>query len=239
MLAYYASQLKFDMVELNYTYYTMPVSKATEGMLSRVGADFRFIAKAHQSLTHKIRDETGGFIRDEVAVEKFKEGLAPMIESGQLGCVLAQFPMKFGRGTPGMEHIAWLAQRMAPCPLVVEFRNRAWTTQSVFDWLKRIGVGYCVVDEPDLPSLVPFTPVATSPIAYFRFHGRNKKWFGVSAAERHNYLYTEMELRQFITPINKVIGQAQVTYVLFNNHYQGQAVRNALAMRNLLGPALK
>ncbi|MDH5637074.1 MAG: DUF72 domain-containing protein, partial [Nitrospinota bacterium] len=237
MLHYYAHELKFDLVELNYTYYTMPEPKGIEGMLSRVEPGFAFIAKAHQSMTHKIRDESGGYIRDETAVATFKEGLAPLIDGERLACVLAQFPMKFSRGTQGMDHIAWLAERLAPVRMVVEFRNKAWIAQSVFDFLKKIGVGYCVVDEPDLPSLSPFMPVATTDIAYFRFHGRNKKWFGVSAAQRHNYEYSESELRQFLTPINKVAEQAKTTLVLFNNHFGGQAARNAMAMRELLGLA--
>ena len=235
MLSYYSHQLKFDLVELNYTYYTMPAAKGVAGMLGHVEPDFTFVAKAHQSLTHKIRDESGGFIRDEGSVSAFTDGLGPLIDGGRLTCVLAQFPMKFGRGTAQMEHIAWLAERMAPTRMVVEFRNKAWVAQSVFDFLKKIGVGYCVVDEPDLQSLVPFTPVATSDIAYFRFHGRNKNWYGVSAAQRHNYLYTDPELGQFITPVNQVAKQARTTLLFFNNHFQGQAVRNAMTMRHMLG----
>jgi len=235
MLAFYAQKLAFDMVELNYTYYTMPARKGTEGMLAHVGPAFSFVVKAHQSLTHNIRDEAGGFVRDEPSVEAFLEGLAPMIEGDRLICALAQFPMKFGKSIQGMEHIAWLAEKMRPVKLVVEFRNRAWAAQSVFDFLRKIGVGYCVVDEPDLPSLMPFSPVATSDIAYFRFHGRNKKWFGVTSAQRYNYLYSDLELRQFLMPIQKVARQAKTTLLFFNNHFQGQAVQNAMAMRALLG----
>ena len=235
MLAWYSRNLGLPMVELNYTYYTQPAAKGTEGMLAHVPPGFTFVAKAHQSLTHKIRDSAGGFIRDETAVETFLAGLDPMIQAGALVCVLAQFPMKFGKSRPGMEHIQWLAQKLAPVKLVVEFRNKAWVAPSVFGFLKELGVGFCVVDEPELPGLVPFTPVATADIAYFRFHGRNEQWFGVTAAQRHNYLYNELELRQFLGPIQKVAEQAKTTLLFFNNHFQGQAVRNALAMRQLLG----
>lgn len=235
MLAYYSSRLGLPMVELNYTYYTQPALQGTEGMLSHVGPEFAFVAKAHQSLTHKIRDQAGSFIRDETAVETFLAGLAPMIEGGRLICVLAQFPMKFGKSRQGMEHIAWLAARLAPVKMVAEFRNKAWAAPSAFEFLRGIGVGYCVVDEPDLPGLMPFMPVATSDIAYFRFHGRNEKWFGVSAAQRHDYLYSDLELRQFLLPIQKVAKEAKTTLIFFNNHFQGQAVKNALAMRDLLG----
>ena len=235
MLAYYANSLPFGMVELNYTYYAMPSEKNSIGMLENSGPDFNFVAKAHQSMTHKIRDEEGGYIRDEGAVDTFLAGLAPMIEAERLICVLAQFPMKLGKSKQAMEHVAWLAERLAPVKLVVEFRNKAWVAQSVFNFLSSINVGYCVVDEPDLPSLVPFTPVLTSNLAYFRFHGRNRKWFGVSTAQRYNYDYSDMELRQFIDPVMKVAKKAETTLLFFNNHFQGQAVRNALAMRELLG----
>lgn len=235
MLAFYARELGFGAVELNYTYYTMPAASGVEGMLAKTPDDFRFVVKAHSSLTHKIREADGSFIRNEEAVENFIAGIAPMLESGRLVCVLAQFPLKFGRSREAEEHLKWLTGAMAPVKLVFEFRSGGWVTQSAFDLLKSLGAGYCVVDEPKLPKLARFTPVATADLAYFRFHGRNRKWFGVSASERYDYLYEDTELRQFLAPIKKVSGLAGETMMFFNNHFQGKAVKNAQRMKELLG----
>lgn len=235
MLEYYARELKFNVVELNYTYYTMPAAKGTEGMLKKTTDDFKFVVKAHSSITHRIRDKEGFFIRDETAVEAFLSGLAPFIESGRLICVLAQFPLKFNRGQGAEEHLKWLASAFSPIRLAVELRNRNWVAQSVFDLLKSLDVSYCIVDEPSIPKLAPFTPVATTQLAYFRFHGRNAKWFNVPAHERYNYLYSDLELRQFLEPVKKVTSLARETVMFFNNHFQGSAVANANQMKALLG----
>ncbi len=38
------------------------------------------------------------------------------------------------------------------------------------------------------PGLPPFTPLVTSSLGYFRFHGRNPQWF--NPAQRYNYEYS-------------------------------------------------
>lgn len=235
MLAYYATSLGFGVTELNYTYYTMPAVRGVEGILKKVPDHFQFVVKAHSSITHRLRDQDGAFLRDEPAVETFLAGLAPMIESGALICVLAQFPLKFGRSRGAEEHLKWLAGAVAPVKLAVELRHRSWMAQSVFDLLKSLGVSYCVADGPALPRLATFTPVATARPAYFRFHGRNRNWFNVPAHERYNYRYSDLELRQFLEPVKNVTRIAGEAVMFFNNHFQGSAVANARQMKTLLG----
>jgi len=235
MLHYYSHELGFKIVELNFTYYTMPAAKTFESMLNHVPEDFTFVVKTHGSMTHKIRGSDGSLIRDESVFEAFIEGLKPLAESGKLKCVLAQFPIKFSRGGDTEDHLKWFAEKMKPLKLVVELRNQNWLAQSVFDLLKSVDAGYCVVDEPDLPKLTPFTPVVTSDIAYFRFHGRNQKWFDVPVNVRYDYLYSDIELRSFLEPVKNVIAQAPETLMFFNNHFMGSAVKNANAMKELLG----
>ena len=234
MLDYYATELGFDSVELNYTYYAMPEAKGVGEMVKKTGDDFKFVVKAHSSVTHRIRESDGSYVRDESAVEAFLSGIAPMIESERLICVLAQFPVKFSRSEGAIEHLKWLTSKINPVPLAVELRNTSWVAQSVFELLKSIGVSYCVVDEPPIPKLAPFTPVATADLAYFRFHGRNTNWFDIPAHERYNYLYSDQELRQFLEPVKKITSVSRETVMFFNNHFQGFAVANANQMKELL-----
>jgi len=235
MLEYYVTELKFNSVELNYTYYAMPSAKAVEGMVEKTGDDFKFVVKAHSSITHRIRDNEGGYVRDESAVEAFLDGIAPMIQSGRLISVLAQFPVKFSRTEGAIEHLKWLASMVSPVSLTVELRNSSWVAQSVFQLLKSIGASYCIVDEPTIPKLAPFTPVSTANLAYFRFHGRNTNWFDVPAHQRYNYLYDDLELRQFLEPVKKIASISGETVMFFNNHYGGSSVTNANQMKQLLG----
>ncbi len=235
MLGYYANELKLDSVELSDTYHAMPTVRGVEEMIKETPENFMFAVKAHSSITHRIRDKDGSYIRDEGAVGAFLSGLEPMVQSNRLICVLAQFPIKFSHCREAEEHLKWLAGTMVPIRLTVELRNRSWVRHSVFDLLKSVGAAYCVVDGPDLPRLAPFTAVATSSPAYFRFHGRNMEWFNVSASQRYNYLYSDMELRRMIGPVNKVISASEETVIFFNNHPRGSAVKNATRMKQLLG----
>lgn len=234
MLNFYAHELGMDIVELNYTYYTMPTAKGLEGMISKVPEDFSFVIKAHSSMTHEIRGSDGSYIRNEEAFDKYLAGIAPLIDGEHLKCVLAQFPLKFRKSDAAIEHLKWFAGMIKPARLTVELRNREWLTQSVFNLLKSLDVSFCVVDEPNLPRLMPFQPVATADLAYFRFHGRNRNWFNVPTNVRYDYLYSDEELRQFIEPIGKVSKEAQETLIFFNNHFQGSAIENAKTLKKIL-----
>lgn len=234
MLHYYANELGFDTVELNYTYYTQPTARVMDAMLKRVTEGFRFVVKAHGSMTHKIRDDQGAYIRDETVIETFLEGIKPLVENGSLACVLAQFPYKFQKNADTMEHLRWFAESMQGVKLVLEFRHQGWVSQTAFDLLKDIGVGFCVVDEPPLANLMPFLPVVTASPAYFRFHGRNKRWFGVPTEVRYDYLYDDVEIQSFIAPVRKLAVLAEETYIFFNNHFQGSAIKNANRLKEML-----
>lgn len=235
MLPYYANELGFSMVELNFSYYTQPSVKTMESLISKTPDDFEFVIKAHQDLTHRLRDDKGLFIRNETAMETFRRGIAPMVESGRLVAVLAQFPQKFSKTEDAIEHLKWFARSMNGLNLVVEIRSASWVSQSFFDLLKELDVGYCIADGPTVAKLPSYTPVVTSGLAYFRFHGRNQNWFGVPTDVRYDYRYSDSELRSFIEPVTRIAKKAPRTLVFFNNHFQGSAVANATEFRKMVG----
>jgi uncharacterized protein YecE (DUF72 family) len=128
---------------------------------------------------------------------------------------------------------------MGTTPLTVEFRNRKWLTRKTLQFLEDHRMGYCIVDEPKLPALVPFHAVATSSVGYFRFHGRNKKWFNVPTSIRYDYLYTHDELCEFRNPIIAIADKTQKVYIFFNNCHAGSAVQNARMLKDLLNYTLQ
>jgi len=89
------------------------------------------------------------------------------------------------------------------------------------------------VDEPKLSQLMPYLPNATGPISYFRFHGRNLSWFKASREERYNYLYSEDELKSFLPSIHRIVHATEKAYIYFNNCHAGNAVKNALLLKQL------
>ena len=152
-LAFYARE--FSTVEVNATYYAIPAPKTLAAMADKTPAGFLFTVKANQEMTHKRGDNASVFAAFKLAVQ-------PMVDAGKLGCILAQFPFSFHATAPNRQYLAEAGERLAPLPLVAEFRNREWLSPETFADLRRLGIGFCCVDEPRLPGLIP--PVAEATV---------------------------------------------------------------------------
>jgi uncharacterized protein YecE (DUF72 family) len=232
MLAYYAES--FPTVEVNSTYYALPHPATFVQMSAKVPADFQFAVKAHKEMTH-----SGGELHRE-AFEGFRVALRPLQERGQLGCVLAQFPWSFKQGPDNQAYLKAFREELEAIPVVVEFRNAGWNSDETLALLRQHDLGFCCVDEPRLPGLMPRVAAATSRLGYLRFHGRNaqKWWKHDHAYERYNYLYTNDELREWVPKIQQLSELTDKLFVFFNNHYEGKAGQNARMLANLLNLSL-
>lgn len=162
--------------------------------------------------------------------------LKPFIAAGKLGCVLTQFPYSFSLNRQNQEYLKLVKEWLDDLPIVVEFRNVEWLKPETFAWLRQYGLGFCCVDEPPLPGLLPPVAEATSDIAYVRFHGRNvaKWWQHEQAYERYNYTYSVEELKEWLPKIERLCTLAQKTFVFANNHWKGQAISTIRQLRVML-----
>ena len=224
----------FPCVEVNATYYRIPGLATFRGMEAKTPPGFEFIIKANQEMTHKAS-------RDAALYKTFMEVLEPIRGAGKFSGVIAQFPWGFKCTAGNREHLRFLGEQFADCPLFVEFRNSEWIRDDIFDELENNGIGYCSVDEPRLKGLVPPVARATTDIGYVRLHGRNAKtWWarGRGAGDRYDYLYSEAELKEWVEKIRAMSKTAGRTFVFFNNCHAGQAARNAKLMQELLALAL-
>jgi uncharacterized protein YecE (DUF72 family) len=226
MLPYYERTLGFKTLEVNYTYYAMPSAKTMESFAKRTSRDFSFIVKAHKSMTHEKTDNM-----KEIYMS-FKAGIEPL--NGNMKALLFQFPYMFVPSDENIDYLRSLREEFNGYGPIVEFRNAKWSDDRYLEMLKELSFGYCIVDEPKLKGLLPFSPHLTSDTGYFRFHGRNKSWFNQPLEVRYDYLYSESELRQFVAPVRDIARKASTTYVFFNNCHAGKAVKNALMMIEIL-----
>lgn len=225
----------FDTIEINSTFYRPPAPAAATGWARRVGQNprFRFTAKLWQRFTHERG--TAWSAPDVAAV---RDGLAPLMEADRLGCVLAQFPWSFKRSDASMEWLEDLMKAFAGFPLAVEVRHSSWNDSAFYDALRERGVGVVNIDQPLFKHSVAPSAKVTSALGYVRLHGRNYgNWFRDDAEshERYDYLYSEVELREWLTRIHEVATHARETYVITNNHYLGQAAANAAMLRAMNG----
>jgi uncharacterized protein YecE (DUF72 family) len=235
MLPFYEKDLGFHALEVNFTYYTLPSQKSFEAMSKKTSEQFEFVVKSFKGMTHELRNkETGAMIDNQETFKRFKYSLAPLIGDGKLACVLAQFPYGFFPNQGNFDYLKRFKEEMEDIPLVFEFRNQTWLKEGTFAFLEKKDIGFCIVDEPKIPKLMPYLPKTTSHIGYFRFHGRNPNWFNVPTSVRYDYLYSEGELKEFIPDIKDVSKKTAKTLIFFNNCHAGSAAKNAAQMTKLL-----
>ena len=229
-LAYYARQ--FSCVEVNSTYYRIPNPRVLSLMEKKTPAGFRFIVKLNQVMTHQRSIEPALY-------REFLSVLEPLKDAGKYHGLLAQFPWGFRKTDENKQHLERLRELLPGEPLWVEFRHASWMNPRLPQWLRERSLGYCAVDEPALPGLVPPLTHLTTDAAYVRFHGRNERtWWasgrGASGGDRYDYDYSERELKEWVERIAALARQAKQTYLFFNNCHAGQAARNAKLMEELL-----
>ena len=153
MLAYYSARL--PAVEINNTFYRMPKPSMLEGWAAQVPAEFRFILKASQRITHRKRLKEAG---DEVAY--FFQTAATLGE--RLGPTLFQLPPNLKKDLPRLE--SFLTVLPEGARVAFEFRHASWFEEDVFSVLRTHGSALCVAEDEELATPV----VATAPWGYLR-----------------------------------------------------------------------
>ena len=227
-LKLYSSE--FDVAELNFSYYRMPDAQLSARMVSVTPPDFLFSVKAHKTLTHQF--SSVGIASD---VAEFVKGIDPIAEASKLAVILLQFPFSFHYNRDNREYLNKLCAQFGQLPLAVEFRNRYWQRNSVYEGLKERNIAYVNVDEPGLSGLPLAQDIVTSGTGYVRFHGRNSgNWWTGDNVSRYDYFYNDSELGEWVPRIEAMAAQAPLVLVVFNNHSRGQAVENARRLRQML-----
>jgi uncharacterized protein YecE (DUF72 family) len=226
-LSFYSRE--FRTCEINATYYTIPSLASIKSMVSKTGEGFIFAIKANQEMTHQHHNSTA-------ICETFLKAMEPIINANKLGCILAQFPYSFDYNQNNLGYLALLRENLTGLPLVVEFRNARWLKVEVFQWLRQHDTGFCCVDEPRLPNLLPPIVEATNNIGYIRFHGRNKEkwWQHEQPYERYDYTYKTEELNEWMPKIQKLAGATENIFIFANNHWKGQSIQTIRQLRAML-----
>jgi uncharacterized protein YecE (DUF72 family) len=230
-LSYYAR--RFNCLEINSSFYRLNNPATYRNMANKVPEGFEFTVKAYRTLTHESEtDHAADF-------ETFIASLEPLRELNKFGCVLAQFPTRFHNTPENRDYLAQFQQRFRELPLVVEFRSREWLDDEVLGFLREHQLGFCSVDEPQFRTLMPPVAIATSPVGYVRFHGRNYQtwWRQSEGKDRYDYHYSEEELKEWVPKIEALAAETKKAYVFMNNCFVGQAAMNALDMQRLLEEA--
>jgi uncharacterized protein YecE (DUF72 family) len=237
-LAYYAE--RFDTVEVDSPYYHLPDPAVTGRWAQRTPPEFVFHVKAHKTMTwHE------GEPNDEAFAE-FRASIEPLELSGKLRGILLQYHPRVRKSGEALAELERVRPRIEPLVPLVEFRHRSWMEpderEDTFAFLERNGLAYVSVDTPmtRASNVVARHAVATNPVAYVRFHGRNEKTWNIKSeksSDRFDWMYEEDELAEWVEKLGRLAGESDEVYAMFNNNRDDFAPRSAVLLRGLLEEA--
>ena len=201
-LKFYAS--RFDVVEVDSTYYGLPSERNAVLWVERTPKDFTFDVKAFSLMTghpvhvrglpkdaRELLPEDAGArvpvkeVPSEVADrvwEMFRQALMPLHSAGKLGLVMFQYPQWFMPSRKSRAEILAARERLPDYEIGVEFRQGTWfkdeeASRKTLDFLRSEEISYVAVDMPQgFGTSVPPVAEATSDrFAVVRFHGRREE----------------------------------------------------------------
>ncbi|HGO5809221.1 TPA: DUF72 domain-containing protein [Mannheimia haemolytica] len=219
----------YDTLEINSTFHAPIGQKAFEGMVQKAEGRLNFSVKLHQDFSHQ-RTAT----LDQAQL--FLNALAPFTAEGLLANLFVQFPTQFERMPLNRRYLAELCQWFADYPLAIEFRHPSWHIPAVFDtFAKSSNLIWCNVDYPQNIGLPAFHFFANQRTAYLRLHGRNSNWWkGQSAAERHDYRYSDEELKGLAELLFSRRTEFDRLYLYFENTTKSHAFYNIQTLKGFL-----
>jgi uncharacterized protein YecE (DUF72 family) len=260
-LPYYAQH--FEGVEVNSTWYGVPEPSTVQRWADITPDDFTFDVKLHQALSRhsaeleslpkELRDRVDttprGRVRpspelDRELARRYLTATKPLADAGKLSSFLLQLSPAFKPPAHDLDELDDLLDALAPHPVAVEFRHRAWLhddrRERTLDALEDHRAAFVAVDAPQgkPPTMLPrLDAVTRDDLAYLRLHGRNAPgWIkGRSVAERFGYRYDDAELEEIAQRAEGLAEEADTVRVMFNNNRGDDAPAAATRLRQLLG----
>ncbi len=216
-LNYYASL--FNSVEINSTFYKIPMPRTVEKWADDVPEYFRFTFKLWQGITHAKQLH---YAPNDV--DRFMKTIS--MAGSKKGCVLIQFPASIK--VSNLQRIEELLSQIfsiestAGWNISVEFRDRSWYADGVYTVLEQYGVNLVI---HDMPASATPTIAFKDGCVYFRFHGKRGDYKGTYTDE--HLMTCAMQIRDWINAGNEV-------FAYFNNTL-GLAVQNAATLNGFYG----
>jgi uncharacterized protein YecE (DUF72 family) len=204
----------FGTVEVNNTFYRLPLKTSVARWVEETPAKFVFALKASRYLTHvkRLTDLGSG-------IQRYYERLEPLARSPKLGPVLWQLPANFRRDD---ERLGAALEALPPGRHCFEFRHASWFVEPVYDLLRKHRAALVIGDRPEVKEFQSHE--LTADWTYVRFH------YG-SRGRRGNY--SESELEEWARRFEDWRGEVE-SFAYFNNDWEVFAVRNALWLKQRL-----
>ena len=203
----------FDTVEINASFYRVPLVTTFVGWREKAPPGFRYAVKANRFMTHMKK-----LIDCEVPLAEFialARRLGPT-----LGPILYQLPPSLHKDLPRLK--AFLERLPDHLEHVVEFRHKSWYEPDIVELLDAHGAGFV---SHDLKGLIS-PRWASGRTAYVRFHGTGGKYRG---------RYSDEAMADWADWLVEQRTAGRSAWAYFNNDIGGDAIEDARTLKRLVG----
>ncbi|MEM4347388.1 MAG: DUF72 domain-containing protein [Candidatus Altiarchaeota archaeon] len=224
---------RFNLVELQSTFYKLPSERTAEKWRSNAPKNFKFTLKAFQGISHPIESPTWrkfskvkieslkgrvGFLKPTPEVFEFFERTIKICKVLKAEICLIQLPASFTDTKENFENAEKFFSEIKKNKVKIALELRGWSQQNS----KLICKKFNLIEVTD-----PFIrmPSYIKEIVYFRLHGSYEK-----RKINYNYKYSSGELKELLKKIESLTNVKEV-YCLFNNLFMKE---NAIEFRKLI-----
>ena len=207
---------RFGAVEINSSFYRFHRHTTYVRWADSTPEHFRFAVKVPKLVTHQKR-----LAGADEPLERFLSEISGL--GSKLGAVLVQLPPSLVYQPAVAESFISQLRSKLDAPVVCEPRHPTWFGGEPDALLKTLGVSRVAAD----PAVVPVAggPGGHRRVVYFRWHGSPKMYYSS---------YDESQLQGLAGRLLDARAQSQHVWCIFDNTAEGEAVRNALRLQELL-----
>lgn len=212
----------FNSVENNSSFYRIASESTYKTWVKMTPENYKFSMKLNKTITHLAKLQ----LTDDI-----KEKIRLIIDTTQIlaermGAIVIQLPASFRLDLKTLEKFLKyfteeINSKKYKFDVAIEFRNKYWFTNEVYEILKKYNVSLVAADSSRYPGVKEIT----ADFAYIRLHGP-EKLFASS--------YSEKELNQWSKYIKSISKKVKRVYVYFNNDFHAYAIDNAKQLNKLL-----
>lgn len=215
-LNYYSSL--FNTLEVNSTFYKIPLQSTLEKWSSDVPENFQFSVKLWREITHVKQ-----LIINLDNIDTFFCNTNNI--GNKRGCLLVQFPASITANfSTQVEHILLKLQQSDfenKWRKAIEFRSVSWYNSPTYEILDQYD---CTMVLHDMPKSKTLETNQQSKFTYFRFHGPMGDYRGS---------YTNSFLLEQADKIRTLLIEGKDVYAYFNNT-MGNAFENAMSLKAMV-----
>ncbi|MBY9014912.1 MAG: DUF72 domain-containing protein [Candidatus Lokiarchaeota archaeon] len=217
----------FDIIEINSTFYNIPNKTTVINWYNQVSANFKFIVKVWQELTHNFKEAN---IEDSIS--QFFYRLSPLKE--KIFAYLLQFPPWFKHNEKHLRQLKYLISELpTENKYILELRDNTWFNEDLL---------YELIESSTIILGTTYMPG----IKAYYMSGQNTYYIRL-IGDRELIVFDRIQrdqkenLSNLVNSINTLKKSPNIyeIFIIVNNHFQGNAPESVNMLKKKLNLPVK